>query len=123
MRFDGWYALLTGVVVVFALAGCASGGATTAGTATAVTAVASVAGKWTGLLEMEGSRDREDFDVLAGSIDDAPSPASSASAPSFATVFVTCLPTATAALPAFIAAPPPGIRFAAADAPEIAALT
>ena len=61
MRFDGWCAGLGGVVAVLALAGCAASGPATPGTATAVTDVASVAGKWTGLLEMEGSRDREDF--------------------------------------------------------------
>jgi hypothetical protein len=60
MRFDGG-AWLAGVVAVLALAGCAGSRAATPGTATAVTDVASVAGRWTGLLDMEGSRDREDF--------------------------------------------------------------
>jgi len=45
-----------------ALAGCASGGGTS-GTAPAVVVndVASLAGKWTGILEVEGSRDRDDL--------------------------------------------------------------
>jgi hypothetical protein len=61
MRFDAWRRWLPGVVVVLILAGCAGGRGSTAGTAVAVTDIASVAGKWTGLLEMAGSRDREDF--------------------------------------------------------------
>ena len=58
MRIDGWRRWLPGVAVVLILTGCAG---TTAGTAVAVTDIASVAGKWTGLLEMAGSQDREDF--------------------------------------------------------------
>jgi hypothetical protein len=49
MRIDGWPRWFTGVAVLLALTGCAGA---TAGT---------VAGKWTGLLEMAGSQDREDF--------------------------------------------------------------
>jgi hypothetical protein len=58
MRIEGWPRWLTGVAVVLALTGCAG---TTAGTAVAVTDIATVAGKWTGLLEMAGGQDREDF--------------------------------------------------------------
>jgi hypothetical protein len=58
MRIDGWPRWFTGVAVLLALTGCAGA---TAGTAVAVTDIATVAGKWTGLLEMAGSQDREDF--------------------------------------------------------------
>lgn len=61
MRSDklGIYALW--VAVVLGLAGCASSGSATAGGPIAITDVASIAGKWVGLLEMSGSRDREDY--------------------------------------------------------------
>jgi hypothetical protein len=49
---------LAGVAMALALTGCAG---TTAGTAVAVTDVATVAGKWTGPLDMAGSQAREDF--------------------------------------------------------------
>jgi hypothetical protein len=58
MRIDGWRRWLSGVAKVLVLTGCAS---TTAGTAVAVTDIASIAGKWTGLLEMAGSQEREDL--------------------------------------------------------------
>lgn len=61
MRIDKRRTWLLSLVVALGLAGCAGGGAPTAATAVAVTDVASVAGKWTGLLEMANSRDREDF--------------------------------------------------------------
>lgn len=61
MRCDEWRGCRPGVVAVLILAGCAGSPASTARTAVAVTDIASVTGKWTGLLEMAGSRDREDF--------------------------------------------------------------
>ena len=61
MRVDQLRNALVGLAVV-AVAGCASGGGTS-GTAPAavVNDVASLAGKWTGILEVEGSRDRDDL--------------------------------------------------------------
>jgi hypothetical protein len=61
MRIDRWRRWLPGVMVVLILTGCAGSRASTPGTAVPVSDIASVAGKWTGLLEMAGSRDREDF--------------------------------------------------------------
>jgi hypothetical protein len=58
MPIDGWPRGVLGVALMLALTGCAG---TTAGTVVAVTDVATVAGKWTGLLEMAGGQDREDF--------------------------------------------------------------
>jgi hypothetical protein len=61
MRVDELRNALVSLAMV-ALAGCASGGGTS-GTAPAVVVndVASLAGKWTGILEVEGSRDRDDL--------------------------------------------------------------
>ncbi len=60
MRTGKWPTPLLILVIATSLAGCAGGG--TRGTATAVTDVASIAGKWTGLLELEGGRaTREDL--------------------------------------------------------------
>ncbi len=62
MRTGKWPTWLLILVIAASLAGCAGGGASARGTATAVTDVASIAGKWTGLLELEGGRDvREDL--------------------------------------------------------------
>jgi hypothetical protein len=58
MRTDGWRRWALGVAVVHLLTGCATA---TDGTAVAVTDIASVAGRWVGLLEKAGSEDREDF--------------------------------------------------------------
>jgi hypothetical protein len=58
MRLDGWRGRLLFVAVALVLTGCAG---TTPGTAVVVSDVTSVAGKWTGILEMAGSQDREDF--------------------------------------------------------------
>jgi hypothetical protein len=58
MRADGWRRWVLGVAMVHVLTGCAT---STAGTVVPVTDIASVAGKWTGLLELAGSEDREDF--------------------------------------------------------------
>lgn len=49
------------LVVALGLAGCASSGPAAATGPVAITDVASVAGKWVGLLEMAGARDREDY--------------------------------------------------------------
>jgi len=49
-----------GLAFVLGLAGCASNGSATVGPV-AITDVASIAGKWVGLLEMAGSRNREDY--------------------------------------------------------------
>ena len=62
MKGDRWRSGLASLAVGLMLAGCAGGGTTTGpATAVAVTDLASVAGKWTGLLELEGARDREDL--------------------------------------------------------------
>jgi hypothetical protein len=61
MRIDGWRRRLPGVVVILLLAGCAGTGASTAGGAAAISDIASVAGKWAGLMEMPGSQQREEF--------------------------------------------------------------
>jgi hypothetical protein len=55
-----WTAL--GLALLLGLAGCASNGATASSTApVTVTDVSSVAGRWSGLLSITGSRDREDY--------------------------------------------------------------
>ena len=61
MRVERWRMGLVGLVVVLVLSGCAGTGASGPGTAVTVTDIASVAGKWTGLMEMQGGGDREDF--------------------------------------------------------------
>jgi hypothetical protein len=58
MRIAGWPRWFMGVALALALTGCAG---TSAGTAVAVTDIATVAGEWTGLLQMAGSQDREEF--------------------------------------------------------------
>jgi hypothetical protein len=50
-----------GLVVAVTLAGCAGGAPATTASPVAITDVTSIAGKWVGLLEMAGSRDREDY--------------------------------------------------------------
>jgi hypothetical protein len=47
--------------LVIALAGCAGSAPATTTEPVAITDVASIAGKWVGLLELAGSRDREDY--------------------------------------------------------------
>src|SRR5258708_99752 len=61
MRSDklGMWGLGVGVVVGFG--GCGSSGSARTGGPSAITDVASITGKWVGLLEMAGSRDREDY--------------------------------------------------------------
>jgi hypothetical protein len=61
MRVDRAWRWVPVVVLMLMLAGCAGGPASSVGTAAPVSDVASVAGKWTGLLEIAGSRDRDDF--------------------------------------------------------------
>ena len=61
MRADGWPTRALFLVIALGLAGCASGGSGTTPSPMAVTDVASLAGRWAGLLEMEGGRDREDY--------------------------------------------------------------
>ena|SRR5262245_44937813 len=58
MRIDGRRRWWAGIAVMLVLAGCAG---TSTGTAVPVTDLANVAGKWTGLLEVAGSQDREEF--------------------------------------------------------------
>ncbi|HKA87092.1 MAG TPA: hypothetical protein VKE22_05465, partial [Haliangiales bacterium] len=43
------------------LAGCAGSGSSTTTAPIAITELASIAGKWVGLLEVAGSRDRDDY--------------------------------------------------------------
>jgi hypothetical protein len=61
MRADRWDVSALGLVILLGLAGCAGQGPTAAQAPVAVTDVASVAGKWVGLLEIAGSRNREDY--------------------------------------------------------------
>ena len=61
MRSDKLGICALGLAVVLGLAGCVSSGSATAGGPIAITDVASIAGKWVGLLEMSGSQDREDY--------------------------------------------------------------
>lgn len=61
MRADRWPTRVLFLVIALGLAACASGGATTTPSPIAVSDVASLAGRWSGLLEMEGGRDREDY--------------------------------------------------------------
>jgi len=58
-RSSKWVAL--GLLLVLGLAGCASNGTTTTTAPVAVTDVSSVAGRWSGLLSIAGSRDRQDY--------------------------------------------------------------
>ena len=61
MRADGWLPRVLFLVIALGLAACASSGATATPGPIAVSDVASLAGRWSGLLEMEGGRDREDY--------------------------------------------------------------
>jgi hypothetical protein len=61
MRADKSGICALGLAIVLWLAGCASSGSATTGGPVAITDVASIAGKWVGLLEISGSRDREDY--------------------------------------------------------------
>ena len=61
MRSDRRGACALGLALLLGLAGCAGGGATAGTTPVAVSDVASVAGRWAGLLTIAGGRDREDY--------------------------------------------------------------
>ena len=61
MRADKSGICALGLAIALTLAGCASSGSSTAGGPVAITDLASIAGKWVGLLEIAGSRDREDY--------------------------------------------------------------
>lgn len=50
-----------GLLWALGLAGCAGSGSSTTTAPIAITDVASIAGKWVGLLEVAGSRDRDDY--------------------------------------------------------------
>ena len=60
MRPDKSRICALALVIVVGLAGCAGNGSATSGPV-AIPNVASIAGKWVGLLEMAGSRDRQDY--------------------------------------------------------------
>jgi hypothetical protein len=61
MRSDKLGICALGLAIVLGLAGCVSSGSAIAGGPIAIPDVASIAGKWVGLLEMSGSQDREDY--------------------------------------------------------------
>jgi hypothetical protein len=60
MRADKSRICLWLLVIALGFAGCATSGSS-AGGPVAITDLASVAGKWVGLLEMAGSQDRQDY--------------------------------------------------------------
>jgi hypothetical protein len=57
--YSTWVAM--SLALVLGLGGCAGSGTTTTTAPVVVTDVASVTGKWIGLLSITGSRDREDY--------------------------------------------------------------
>ncbi len=61
MRADKSRICALGLGILLALAGCAGGGSATATAPLPITDLASITGKWVGLLEIAGSRDREDY--------------------------------------------------------------
>jgi len=61
MRADKSRICVLLLVTALGFAGCTTSGSANAGGPVAITDLASVAGKWVGLLEMAGSRDREDY--------------------------------------------------------------
>lgn len=61
MGSDRWGACVLGLALLLGLGGCAAGGPTASATPVAVSDVASVAGRWAGLLTIAGGRDREDY--------------------------------------------------------------
>lgn len=61
MRSDRFGACALGLALLLGLARCAGGGATASATPVAVSDVASIAGRWAGLLTIAGGRDREDY--------------------------------------------------------------
>ncbi len=61
MRADKSRICALGLVLLLGLASCAGNGSATTTAPIAITDLASIAGKWVGLLEIAGSRDREDY--------------------------------------------------------------
>ena len=61
MRADRWPTRVLFLVIALGLAACASSSSTATPSPIAVSDVASLAGRWSGLLEMEGGRDRQDY--------------------------------------------------------------
>src|SRR5262249_23307522 len=61
MRADKSRICLWLLVIALGFAGCATSESSTAGGPVAITDLASVAGKWVGLLEIAGSQDRQDY--------------------------------------------------------------
>jgi hypothetical protein len=61
MRADKSRICLWVLVIALGFAGCATSGSSTAGGPVVITDLASIAGKWVGLLEMAGSQDRQDY--------------------------------------------------------------
>jgi len=61
MRADKSRICALGLVIALGLAGCAGSGSAPTTAPMAITDLASIAGKWVGLLEIAGSRDRQDY--------------------------------------------------------------
>jgi len=61
MRADKSRICALALVWALGLAGCAGSGSSTTTAPIAITELASIAGKWVGLLEVAGSRDRDDY--------------------------------------------------------------
>src|SRR5262245_47967658 len=61
MRAGKSHICALGLAVAVGLAGCVANGSATTTAPMAITDVASIAGKWVGLLEIAGSRDRQDY--------------------------------------------------------------
>ena len=61
MRADKSCICALALVLALGLAGCAGSGSATTTAPIAITELASIAGKWVGLLEVAGSRDRDDY--------------------------------------------------------------
>jgi hypothetical protein len=61
MRADKSRICALGLVLALGLVGCAGSGSATTAAPMAITDLASITGKWVGLLEIAGSRDREDY--------------------------------------------------------------
>jgi hypothetical protein len=61
MRADKSRICALGLVLALGLAGCAGNGSAKTTAPMAITDLASITGKWVGLLEIAGSRDRDDY--------------------------------------------------------------
>ena len=64
MQANRWNVHALALVILLSLTACASKGPAPSGSAVSVTDVAAVAGNWTGLLEVQGSPDREGYLVV-----------------------------------------------------------